>query len=322
MIDFESFYQDLGRFDLANLQAPFAAQLAELLGKKNGNLPRWMPALETMPKITPATVSLGDTITVGSAQECSEQQREQIEHNLRMLMPWRKGPFSVFDVFIDTEWRSDWKWQRVLPHLPSLKNRRILDVGCGSGYHMWRMREQGAELVVGIDPSLLFLMQFRAIKHFVGECPLHLLPLGIEHLPENMECFDTVFSMGVLYHRRSPIDHLQELKACLKPGGELVLETLVIEGELGMTLVPEDRYAQMRNVWFLPTCATMELWLRRCGFEDIRLADVSVTTTEEQRQTDWMQFDSLPQFLDPNDSRKTIEGYPAPMRATFIAQKP
>ena len=56
--------------------------------------------------------------------------------------------------------------------------------------------------------------------------------------------------MGVLYHRRSPIDHLLELKGCLQTGGELVLETLVIDGGLGEVLVPENRYAKMRNVWF------------------------------------------------------------------------
>ena len=322
MINFDSFYQDLEQYDLQRLKPEFEKQLQALLSKKNGNLPRWLPAIESMPEIADASIELGDTIRIGDANSCHDATKELIENNLRLLMPWRKGPFSVCNVFIDTEWRSDWKWDRVLPHLSALKNRRILDVGCGSGYHLWRMLEQKASFVIGIDPSLLFLMQFRAIKHFIGEQPVHLLPLGIEHVPENMEAFDTVFSMGVLYHRRSPIDHIQELKACLKPGGELVLETLIIDGELGMSLVPEDRYAQMRNVWFLPSCATMELWLRRCGFEDITVADVSQTSIDEQRKTDWMQFDSLADFLDPKDQNKTIEGYPAPKRATFIARKP
>ncbi|MDH5302234.1 MAG: tRNA 5-methoxyuridine(34)/uridine 5-oxyacetic acid(34) synthase CmoB [Gammaproteobacteria bacterium] len=322
MINFDDFYRDLQRFDLGSLQAPLQQPLTDILSKKNGNLPRWLPAIETMPAVTPSTVELGDTINIGQRDDVTDQQRQQIEQNLRLLMPWRKGPFSFFDIFIDTEWRSDWKWQRVLPHLSSLEGRRILDIGCGSGYHLWRMWQQRAEFVVGIDPSLLFLMQFRAAKQFIGDCPVHLLPLGIEHLPTEMACFDTVFSMGVFYHRRSPIDHLLELKACLKPGGELVLETLIVEGGLGHTLVPEDRYAQMRNVWFIPSCATLELWLRRCGFENIVLADLNQTTVHEQRQTDWMQFESLPQFLQPDDHNLTIEGYPAPTRATFIARKP
>ena len=79
--------------------------------------------------------------------------------------------------------------------------------------------------------------------------------------------FDTVFSMGVLYHRRSPFHHLAELKNCLKPDGELVLETLVIDGKRGEVLVPERRYSKMHNVWFLPSCLTLESWLKRSGLK-------------------------------------------------------
>ncbi|MCF3996362.1 tRNA 5-methoxyuridine(34)/uridine 5-oxyacetic acid(34) synthase CmoB, partial [Pseudomonas aeruginosa] len=152
--------------------------------------------------------------------------------------------------------------------------------------------------------------------------PAWHLPLALEDLPEKLEGFDTVFSMGVLYHRRSPIDHLLALKDCLKRGGELVLETLVVEGDASTVLVPEDRYAQMRNVWFLPSVAALELWLRRAGFADARCVDVSLTSVEEQRSTEWMRFQSLPEFLDPQDRSRTVEGLPAPMRATLVARKP
>ena len=128
--------------------------------------------------------------------------------------------------------------------------------------------------------------------------------------------------MGVLYHRRSPLDHLYELRACLRAGGELVLETLVIEGGEGQVLMPEQRYAKMRNTWFIPSVETMCLWLRRCGFKQVRCVDTVVTTLAEQRQTDWMHFESLADFLDPDDRSKTIEGYPAPVRAIFIANAP
>ena len=128
--------------------------------------------------------------------------------------------------------------------------------------------------------------------------------------------------MGVLYHRRSPLDHLQELKNSLRAGGELVLETLVIDGELGKTLMPEQRYAKMNNVWFIPSVPTMELWLRKCGYKNVRCVNVANTTIEEQRATDWMTFESLESFLDQDDHSKTIEGYPAPRRATLICQAP
>ena len=180
----------------------------------------------------------------------------------------------------------------------------------------------GAKRVIGIDPMLLNVMQFQIIKQFYGDAPIDVLPLGIEALPPNLHCFDTVFSMGVLYHRRSPLDHLFELRDCLKSGGELVLETLVIDGELGEALLPEDRYAQMRNVWFLPSCATLVSWLIRCGFKNVRVVDVTVTSTDEQRTTEWMCFHSLQNFLNPENSALTCENLPAPKRAILIANAP
>lgn len=228
----------------------------------------------------------------------------------------------IFGTAIDTEWRSDWKWDRVAPFLTDLHGRQVLDVGCGSGYHCWRMHGAGAARVIGIDPGLLFLFQFLAVKNYLTDVPVDLLPLRIEDLPPKLQAFDTTFSMGVLYHRRSPLDHLLELKDTLRNGGELVLETLVIDGPEGASLMPEDRYGQMRNVWFLPSCATLLRWLDRCGFVNARVVDVTATSTEEQRSTDWMRFNSLQDFLDPDDPKRTIEGYPGPLRATLIANKP
>ncbi|HCM05526.1 MAG TPA: tRNA 5-methoxyuridine(34)/uridine 5-oxyacetic acid(34) synthase CmoB, partial [Oceanospirillales bacterium] len=217
------------------------------------------------------------------------------------------------------------------PHLASLEGRTILDVGCGSGYHMWRMLGAGAHRVVGVDPSRLFLAQFQAFKQYAQSgqnkqsgqeqnLNIDLLPLRMEDVPRPLKAFDTTFSMGVLYHRKSPLDHMAELKDTLKPGGQLVLETLVIEGELGEVLMPEDRYAQMRNVWFLPSCDTLLLWARRVGFKNPRIVEKNITSLDEQRSTDWMQYQSLTDFLDPEDKSKTAEGYPAPYRATLIAE--
>lgn len=289
----------------------------------HGDLPRWQSALEQLPDRRDAIV-YGDRseVTVDSLVPLSSPEAEQLEQGLRGLMPWRKGPFRFFGTYIDTEWRSDWKWDRVSPALSSLEGRKILDVGCGSGYHLWRMFGDGAAEVIGIDPGLLFLCQFLAVKRYQPKAPVDLLPLKIEDLPRPLEYFDTTFSMGVLYHRRSPIDHLLELKDTLRPGGELVLETLVVEGPEGHALMPEDRYGRMRNVWFLPSCPTLLRWMDRAGLTDAEVVDVTVTTTDEQRATDWMRFQSLENFLDPDDPSCTIEGYPGPRRATVIARKP
>jgi len=179
-----------------------------------------------------------------------------------------------------------------------------------------------ASFVLGIDPSPLFMSQFQVLKHFLPELPIQLFPLKSEEMPSHCRVFDTVFSMGVLYHRRSPFDHLMELRSFLKPGGEVVMETLVIPGEENNVLVPENRYAKMRNVWFLPAVGELEKWLRRAGFKNVRTKDVNKTEVSEQRSTPWMKYESLADFLDPNRSELTIEGYPAPRRAIVIANAP
>jgi tRNA (mo5U34)-methyltransferase len=260
-----------------------------------------------------------DAVEIGQVGDVLDEDRILLEKQLKGLHPWRKGPYDLFGIKINTEWRSDWKWERLRDHIAPLKHRLVLDVGCGNGYHCWRMLGADAKMVVGIDPMILNVLQFQVIRKLYGASPVYVLPIGIEDLPYGLKAFDTVFSMGVLYHRRSPIDHLMELRDCLQPGGELVLETLIIDGRLGEVLVPEGRYAKMRNVWFLPTCDTLMSWMKRCGFKNIRLVDVTITSVEEQRSTEWMHFHSLKDFLDEENPLLTCEGLPAPKRAIFIA---
>lgn len=321
MIEFETFFQHVSQSSLSPWLNQFKSVLLNLDPDQHGDFQRWKKAVEELPQIeTSQTLLNQPAITVGNQDDCNEQTRKIIEQGLRGLHPWRKGPFNVCGVQVDTEWRSDWKWDRLISHIQPLKNRTVLDIGCGSGYHLWRMLGEEAALTIGVDPSWLFHLQFKALQHFIGQQPVYHLPIGIEHLPKEMKAFDTVFSMGVLYHRRSPFDHLIELRDLLRPGGELVLETLVIEGELGQVLVPDGRYARMGNVWFLPSVPTLLQWMGKVRLKNARCVDVCTTTVEEQRPTEWMTFQSLPDFLDPNDSSKTLEGYPAPKRAIIVAE--
>lgn len=291
--------------------------------KRYGDLPRWQQSLDALPDIQADLLTLNDSqVGADNTTALNHDIKEQLHDALMGLHPWRKGPYNLFGVHIDTEWRSDWKWDRLCGSIAPLEGRRVLDVGCGSGYHCWRMLGDGATEVIGIDPTPLFVMQFSALQKYMQQDNIWVLPVGIQDVPKKLQAFDTVFSMGILYHRRSPMDHLQDLKDCLRPGGQLVLETLVIEGELGDTLVPEGRYARMGNVWFLPSCDTLIAWLFKMGFVDATLIDVTATSTEEQRSTDWMRFHSLSDFLDPSDDSKSIEGHPAPTRAIITAQAP
>ena len=308
-------------------QSAWSTQLKRQLAERfaidaHGKMSVWQTALAALPDIKPSQVELQSEVVIASDAEVSTEQRDVMTQQLKHFHPWRKGPYKLFGIELDTEWRSDWKWDRVSPHITPLDGRKILDIGAGNGYHGWRMEGHGAELVVGIDPTRVFAMQYLVMQRYIESTRHFVLPIGIEDLPAKLSCFDTVFSMGVLYHRRSPLDHLFELRDCLRSGGELVLETLIVEGDAGQVLMPSGRYAKMRNVWFIPSVDTMCLWLERCGFTNTRCVDISTTSLDEQRQTDWMNFESLADFLDPKDRTKTIEGYAAPIRATFIANAP
>lgn len=317
--------QDLARL-LASPVAPWLTHLTGQLeqwqhSQQHGEWTKWLRTIDLLPELTASHCELADTIRLGPA--AAEHQQARLRGLLSQLMPWRKGPFDVFGVEIDTEWRSDLKWQRLLPHISDLQGRQVLDVGCGSGYHLWRMLEAGATDAWGIDPGQLFVAQFLALRRFMPTAiaeRAHMFPLGIEQMPTKLE-FDTVFSMGVLYHRRSPIDFLSQLHQQLRKGGELVLETIVVEGDENTVLVPGERYAKMRNVWFLPSCAALSHWLQRVGFSNVRVVDVATTSIKEQRRTDWMQGESLADFLDPKAPELTIEGYQAPRRAVLLATK-
>ncbi len=323
VIDYEATYQDLAQSSLA----PWLEFLPHLVDEalqpaKHGDVPRWLEVLYQLPPIKPSVIDLSsDALMIGAASDIDQEHRAELSELLMHFQPWRKGPFNLFGIHIDTEWRSDWKWQRLADKV-DLKGKQILDVGAGNGYYGWRMLGAGAERVIGIDPTLRYVMQYGAISRFIGATKNHLYPLRLEQLPVQQPLFDSVFSMGVIYHQRDHMGHIELLRRFLKPGGELILEGLVIDGDSEDCIYPQKRYAKMHNVHAVPSCAMMQQWLEQSGLEQIELIDCSTTTLDEQRKTDWMIFESLEDFLDPDDHTKTIEGYPAPMRAIFKATKP
>lgn len=325
---FEPFLRTLAATPLASWVEPLANLSGQRLQpRRHGDLEAWKAALAQLPALPAQRVRLDQAcVSVDTEQPVPPAVRERLREALEALHPWRKGPFCLHGVEIDAEWRSDWKWARIASAITPLAGRRVLDVGCGNGYYAYRALGAGAGLVLGIDPTLRFVVQFLALNQLLGAERLAVFPLGDDELPRLCGAregnFDTVLSMGVLYHRRDPDAHLRRLRRCLRPGGELVLETLVIDDSGRKALVPKGRYAQMRNVHAIPSVALLADWLSAAGYEQIRLAGLSRTSTLEQRSTLWMRFQSLADFLDPVDPSRTVEGYPAPVRALMLAQRP
>ena len=286
----------------------------------NGNIPKWKKAIDEIRTKNKGNVNFKPPYLNIGAENIDNKALEQ---SLKQLMPWRKGPYQIGDLKLESEWRGDMKWDRLLQHIKPLKGKTVLDVGSGNGYFTYLMALAGADIALGVEPFLLFNYQFKAIRSLINNPPnAFVLPLKLEQIP-NQALFDTVFSMGVLYHQKDHMLHLQQLRGLMTGGGELILETLIIDKEHGKQIIPKDRYARMRNVWRLPSTDTLHNWILDAGFKNIKLVDVTKTTPEEQRATHWIgnNTQSLRNFLDPNNENFTVEGLPAPKRAIFICSK-
>ena len=316
LLNFTDFFADTPEL------APWHADLARAIDQKyharpHGDEARWaaavaaLPATSGTPTFDQATVATGPNL----------MRTADLHASFGELEPWRKGPFRFGTLEIDAEWRSDLKWRRLAPHLKSLPGRRVIDIGAGNGYFLYRCLGAGADLAIGVDPTRLFLWQFEAFRRALPSHRAHLLPLASEDLPP-IGSFDTAFTMGVIYHRRDPVAHLREVAAQLRPGGELVVESLIVQEDGDTALVPHTRYARMRNVWEIPSTARLARQLGEAGLSGIQVVDVTPTTPEEQRPTAFMGFESLQHCLDPENPSRTVEGYPAPVRAILIASRP
>jgi len=305
----------------------YRAEILNLLDErynhpKHGHFKEWKEVYQNLTTYHASVTDFkADLVSIGKKEDISESERANLENKLKLLSPWRKGPFNIFGIHIDTEWRSDWKWSRIEPHI-DLKGKLILDVGCGNGYYALRMQGMGAKMVLGVDPSWHYVFQFHTLQKYSSQAQkAYVLPFTFEEFPQTENVFDCVFSMGVLYHRRDPIIHLKQLHSILSSKGELILETLIIDEENEAVLIPKERYANMRNVWAIPSVNALKSWLGQAGFSTIKVVDITATTKDEQRQTKWMTRFSLEQALNPDDHDLTIEGYPAPLRITLIAHK-
>jgi len=282
------------------------------------NILPYQEAIKNLPNHEDIEVSLEDRVSM-TIPNLGIDDIEQIEETALLMKPWRKGPFQINDLFIDSEWQSQIKYNLLEPHF-DLKDKVVGDIGCNNGYYLFRMLTHEPKKLIGFDPSAIYYSQFQFMNHFVKSDIVYEL-LGVEHVEFYEHKFDTLFCLGVLYHRSDPVAMLKSLFKGLNKGGELILDTFMIDGEGEMCLTPKDRYSKIPNIYFVPTVNALINWCTRAGFESVEVLETMVTESNEQRKTKWIDTQSLEDFLDPNDETKTVEGYPAPKRVYIKALK-
>jgi tRNA (mo5U34)-methyltransferase len=265
------------------------------------------------------TYSIKDSICIKSNNDIDEKLLLEM---LMALKPWRKGPFEFFDTFVDAEWKSFIKYKIIKPYL-DIENKTIIDVGCNNGYYLFKMLEENPRLLIGIDPSAIYKMQFDLANSFI-KSPIEYYMLGIEHMSEFVKYrkikVDTIICLGVLYHRSDPIASLKSLANAMNKNATLILDSFIIEGEDDVALTPKTTYSKIPNIYFIPTINALKNWLYRSGFVDIEIIDINTTTKEEQRVTKWIDAQSLEHFIDEK-TNLTVEGYPRPKRGYIICKK-
>jgi tRNA (mo5U34)-methyltransferase len=262
----------------------------------------------------------GPVVAIGEAGDLNDEQAARLQAALKAFIPWKKGPFSICGQTIDAEWRSDWKWERFWPYVRSLEGEVVADIGCNNGYYMYRMLAAGAKQIVGFEPMARHALNFELLQNLYPTQALDFEMLGVEHVDLFSGVFDSIFCLGILYHHTDPVGLLRKMAKALRYRGRLFIDCQGIPGNEPVALTPAGRYAGAGGVWFLPTRSCLENWIRRAGYTRITWIHAEPLSTDEQRATDWAPVRSLPEFLDPQDRSKTIEGYPAPERFYLMVQ--
>lgn len=276
----------------------------------HGDFSRWMACVQAISVEDVGALSLNNG-AVG-ASVIFHDKHAFIE-TLEALMPWRKGPFYFADVHLDAEWRSDYKYQRLIQAGLDVRDKTVLDVGTGNGYFLYRYLLDGARFALGVDPSWHAFAQYALLQKIYPQAQMAYLPATLDSIqPRNA---DIALAMGVLYHRRDPKAFLHDLIQTVRQDGLIVVETLAIEGQ-GLYQPKEGKYLGMRNVWQLPSLDALSCWLQELGCRVEYISDLSLTTDKEQRQTQWMRSYSLNEFL-----LQSPETAPPPLRGFVFARK-
>jgi tRNA (mo5U34)-methyltransferase len=214
----------------------------------------------------------------------------ELSERVRELGPWfhnfRLGtvdtaPEHFLGDYPTVHWNT---FAHVLPG--DLRGRTVLDVGCNAGFFAIKMKQRGADRVVGIDSDARYLAQ-AALAAAVTGVDIEFRQMSVYDVAALHERFDLVLFMGVLYHLRHPLLALDLLHEHVV--GDSLLFQSMMRGSFNTPEIAADyafderdvfdqpgyprlhfverRYAGDPTNWWVPNRACAEAMLRSAGFE-------------------------------------------------------
>lgn len=236
-----------------------------LLEKQFLNHPLYAKIQELKALNLACNFSLDDSVNLST----NSQAKDEILAIAKELKPWRKGPFKIDDLFIDTEWQSFIKFNILKPFMNEISQKCVADIGCNNGYYMFKMLEFNPAKLIGFDPSIKYRLQFELINA-LAKTPIKYDLLGVEDLPNYGLKFDVIFCLGVIYHRSDPIKMLKDLKAGLNKNGVVFLDTMYIEDEREIALVPNKTYSKIPNIYFVPSINALKTGAKEQDLKNLK----------------------------------------------------
>ena len=111
------------------------------------------------------------------------------------------------------------EWHVLKEMIPELRNKVVLDLGCGFGWHCRYAREQQASSVIGVDISEKMLQKAREMT---DDSAISYIQMPIEDIDFSDSQFDVVISSLAFHYVKSFEAICKKVYHCLKPGGSFV----------------------------------------------------------------------------------------------------
>lgn len=172
--------------------------------------------------------------------------------------------------------------------LPVERGAAILEVGCGPGRLLWFLRQQGYTQVRGIDFSSEQVSRAKALGLAgIEQAEAH------DYLRAHPAEFNLIFAIDVLAHltKSEVLDFLDAAHDALKPGGQIVLQTVNGAGPFGGTYL----YGDFVNETAFSAWSIAQV-LRACGFDQIVVSEVQPVPhglVSRLRKVLWMAIRTL-----------------------------